>query len=35
MRRERRGVVPLKPLCLGNMAAIAKQRGKKRISLCL
>ena len=33
MRRERRGLLPLKPLCLGNMAARAKQRGKKRISL--
>ncbi|CAL8400439.1 unnamed protein product [Gadus morhua 'NCC'] len=27
MRRERRGVVPLKPLCLGNLAARAKLRG--------
>jgi hypothetical protein len=33
MRRERRGVLPLRPLCLGNMAAGAKLRGKKRISL--
>ena len=33
MRRERRGLLPLKPLCLGNMAARAKQIGKKRISL--
>ena len=37
MRRERRGVLPLRPLCLGNMAARAKLRGKKRIShsVCL
>jgi hypothetical protein len=33
MRRERMGVLPLRPLCLGNMAARAKLRGKKRISL--
>jgi hypothetical protein len=39
MRRERRRVLPLRPLCLGNtlclgnMAAGAKLRGKKRISL--
>ena len=33
MRRERRGVVPLRPLCLWNMATGAKLRGKKRISL--
>jgi hypothetical protein len=32
MRRERRGVLPLKLLCLGKMAARAKLRGKKRIS---
>ena len=37
MRRQRRGVLPLKPikLCLGNMAATAELRGKKRISDCL
>ena len=29
------GVFPLKPLCLGNMAATAALRGKKRISDCL
>ena len=33
MRRERRRVLSLRPLCLGNMAAGAKLRGKKRISL--
>jgi hypothetical protein len=33
MRRERRRVLPLKLLCLGNMAARAKPRGKKRNSL--
>ncbi|KAK0140537.1 NLR family CARD domain-containing protein 3 [Merluccius polli] len=39
--RQRRGVLPLKPLCLGNMAATAelrggrRGRGKKRISNCL
>ncbi|KAK0155880.1 NLR family CARD domain-containing protein 3 [Merluccius polli] len=38
--RQRRGVLPLKPLCLGNMAATAelrggrRRRGKKRISNC-
>ncbi|XP_056451283.1 NACHT, LRR and PYD domains-containing protein 12-like isoform X7 [Gadus chalcogrammus] len=32
MRRERKWVLPLKPVCLGNMAARAKLRGKKRIS---
>ncbi|KAK0152698.1 NLR family CARD domain-containing protein 3 [Merluccius polli] len=32
--RQRRGVLPLKPLCLGNMAATAELRGKKRISNC-
>ncbi|KAK0145248.1 NLR family CARD domain-containing protein 3 [Merluccius polli] len=31
----RRGVLPLKPLRLGNMAATAELRGKKRISNCL
>jgi hypothetical protein len=35
MRRERRGVLPLKPLCLRNMAARAKLRGKKRLCHCL
>jgi len=29
-RRERNGVLPLKPLCLGNMAARAKLIGKKK-----
>ncbi|KAK0146046.1 NACHT, LRR and PYD domains-containing protein 12 [Merluccius polli] len=42
--RQRRGVLSLKPLCLGNMAATAelrrrrrrrRRRGKKRISNCL
>ncbi|KAK0148038.1 NACHT, LRR and PYD domains-containing protein 12 [Merluccius polli] len=33
--RQRRGVLPLKPLCLGNMAATAELRGKKRISNCV
>ncbi|CAL8253592.1 unnamed protein product [Boreogadus saida] len=33
MRRERTGVRPLRPLCLGNMAAGTKLRGKKGISL--
>ncbi|KAK0146361.1 NLR family CARD domain-containing protein 3 [Merluccius polli] len=28
--RQRRGVLPLKPLCLGNMAATAELRGKNR-----
>uniref|UniRef100_A0A8C5AXM5 CARD domain-containing protein n=1 Tax=Gadus morhua TaxID=8049 RepID=A0A8C5AXM5_GADMO len=28
MRRERMGVLPLRPLCLGNMAAGAKLRGE-------
>ena len=35
MRRERRGVLPLRPLCLGNMAAGAQLRGEKRISLAV
>ncbi|XP_059904968.1 NACHT, LRR and PYD domains-containing protein 3-like isoform X2 [Gadus macrocephalus] len=30
MRRERMGVLPLRPLCLGNMAAGAKLRGELR-----
>ncbi|KAK0138326.1 NLR family CARD domain-containing protein 3 [Merluccius polli] len=33
--RQRRGVLPLKPLRLGNMAATAELRSKKRISNCV